>query len=71
MAGPIRKEWKRTDGPTTYFIDTVEDSSGNIGVTVRVPGLPPRRDDEQAYATEGEALAAGDRIAKRLITHLN
>jgi len=51
---------------TTYTVATSQHERG-ISIVVTVPGVGPEEENDRTYASENEALAAGDDIARSLI----
>ena len=48
-----------------------DNDGGRYTISVEVPGLPARHDNDHSYDTEGQALIAATKLAESLVMHLN
>ena len=66
MAGSTPKLHQQTVNGITYTVETSQHEHG-ISIVVTVPGQAPTEENARTFATEGEALSAGEAIAKDLL----
>lgn len=66
MAGSKPKVHERTMDGTAYTIETSQHEHG-ISIVVTVPGIGPEEENDRTFASEEEALVAGDDVARLLL----
>jgi hypothetical protein len=66
MTGSKPQVHERTVDGIAYTVETSLHERG-ISIVVTIPGIGPEEENDRTYASEGEALAAGDEIARSLI----
>lgn len=66
MAGSKPKVHQRSAEGMPYTIETSQHEHG-ISIVVSVPGIGPEEENDRTFASEEEALAAGDEVARFLI----
>jgi len=66
MTGSTLQTHERIVDGIAYTVETSLHERG-ISIVVTVPGIGPEEENDRTYASEDEALAAGDEIARLLI----
>lgn len=66
MAGSKPKVHQRSMDGTSYTIETSQHEHG-ISIVVTVPGIGPEEENDRTFASEDEALIAGDDVARLLL----
>lgn len=66
MAGSKPKIHQRSVDGNSYTIETSQHEHG-ISIVVTVPGIGPEEENDRTFASEDEALSAGDEVARFLI----
>lgn len=66
MAGSKPKIHQRSIDGNAYSVETIQHEHG-ISIVVSVPGVGPEEENDRTFATEEEALTAGDEVARFLV----
>ena len=66
MAGSKPQIHQRSLDGTPYTVETSQHEHG-ISIVVSVPGVGPEEENDRTYASEAEALAAGEEVARFLL----
>lgn len=66
MAGSKPKVHQRSLDGTPYTVETSQHEHG-ISIVVTVPGMGPEEENDRTFASEEEALAGGEEVARFLI----
>jgi hypothetical protein len=66
MAGSKPKVHQRSVDGTAYTVETIQHEH-RISIIVTMPGIGPEEENDRTFASEDEALAAGDEVARFLI----
>lgn len=61
---------QRNVNGTPYTVETSQHEHG-ISIVVTVPGLAPQEENDRTFASEDEALVAGEEIARFLLRKRN
>jgi hypothetical protein len=66
MAGSTPRIHERNVNGTPYTVETSQHEHG-ISIVVSVPGMAPEEENDRTFASEDEALVAGEEIARFLL----
>ncbi len=66
MAGSKPKVHQRSIDGMPYTVETSQHEHG-ISIVVSVPGIGPEEENDRTFATEEEALAGGEEVARSLM----
>lgn len=66
MTGSKPKLHQRTVDGTAYTAETIQHEHG-ISIVVNVPGIGPEEENDRTFATEEDALAGADEVARMLM----
>ena len=67
MTGSTPQTHTRSVDGTTFTVETSQHERG-ISIVVNVAGIGPEEENDRTYASIDEALAAGDAIARSLVS---